>query len=144
MKGAVAIWARENLEEAVLPSSPVARYLDKVSTSRDREQEDYRKGLPDCQFVIQAIGYSPNELPSIKREGERLGGNGHAKTAALLYDHVNGGFVDAKGEKVRGLYGAGIAWPERVVDPEGNVEFAVGLWKFMNYLKKVVPKWGKD
>jgi hypothetical protein len=28
-----------------------------------------------------------------------------------------------------------------VVDPEGNVEFAVGLYKFMNYLKRVVPNW---
>jgi len=54
---------------------------------------------------------------------------------------LTGGFKDAQGEEVRGLYGAGIAWPNKVTDPEGNVEFAVGLAKFMAFLKKVVPEW---
>jgi len=35
----------------------------------------------------------------------------------------------------------GIAFPESVTDPEGNKEMAVGLWKFMRYLKRIVPDW---
>jgi len=42
---------------------------------------------------------------------------------------------------VSGLYGAGIAFPEKVLDPEKNVEYAVGLFKFMKYLQRVVPAW---
>ena len=37
------------------------------------------------------------------------------------------------GEKIAGLFGADIAFPERVVDPEGNVEYAVGLWTFVKF-----------
>jgi len=37
--------------------------------------------------------------------------------------------------------GVYIAWPNRVTDPEGNVEYAVGLAKFMSFLKEVVPNW---
>jgi hypothetical protein len=31
--------------------------------------------------------------------------------------------------------------PNRVVDPHGNEEYAVGFWKFMKFLKRVVPSW---
>jgi hypothetical protein len=34
---------------------------------------------------------------------------------------------------IPGLFGAGIAFPERVVDPHGNEEYAVGFWKFMKF-----------
>jgi hypothetical protein len=59
----------------------------------------------------------------------------------LVYDHETAEFTDKQGKKIPGLYGAGIAYPEKVVDPEGNVEYAVGLAKFMKYLKRVVPNW---
>ncbi len=132
LKGDVAVWARENLEEDRLPKSPVSEFLTKVSTSREREEEDYRRELPGCDRVVQAIGYRPVEIPVLEKEGKKM---------EVKYDHETGQFRDGGGEVVKGLYGAGIAWPERVVDPEGNVEFAVGLWKFMRYLKRVVPKW---
>jgi alpha-1,3/alpha-1,6-mannosyltransferase len=132
LKGAVATWAKENLEEDRLPSSDVSRFLEKVSTTKEQEQETYLAHLPSCTHVVQAIGFLHNELPVLEREGKKL---------EVVYDHETGGFGDGEGKKVRGLYGAGIAWPERVVDPEGNVEMAVGLAKFMKYLKRVVPGW---
>ncbi|TVY41290.1 hypothetical protein LSUB1_G002225 [Lachnellula subtilissima] len=132
LKGAVATWAKENLEEDVLPSSDVSRFLKKVSTTKEKEQETYLAHLPSCTHVVQAIGFMHNELPVLEREGEKL---------KIVYDHETGGFGEKEGKRVRGLYGAGIAWPERVTDPEGNVEMAVGLAKFMKYLKKVVPEW---
>jgi alpha-1,3/alpha-1,6-mannosyltransferase len=135
LKGDVAVWAKENLEEDRLPSSDVSNYLEKIATSKEKEQEDYKKHLPGCTHVVQAIGFKQNKLPVIEKNGSKL---------EINYDHMTGGFRDGKGERVKGLYAAGIAWPERVVDPEGNTEYAVGLWKFMNYLKRVVPQWKKD
>jgi alpha-1,3/alpha-1,6-mannosyltransferase len=132
LKGEVATWAKENLEDDVLPSSKVSQYLEKVPTTREKEQESYREHLPECTHAIQAIGFHQNEVPVFERDGEKL---------EVKYNNTSGGFADNKGKKVQGLYGAGIAWPEKVVDPQGNTEYAVGLWKFMKYLKRVVPDW---
>lgn len=131
----MAVWAKENLEEDKLPSSDVSKYLEKIGTSREKEQEDYKKHLPGCTHVVQAIGFKQNELPVLEKDGQKV---------ETKYDHTTGGFEDGNGEKVKGLYAAGIAWPERVVDPEGNTEYAVGLWKFMVYLKRAVKDWKKD
>jgi alpha-1,3/alpha-1,6-mannosyltransferase len=132
LKGEVANWARENLEEDVLPSSDVSKYLEKITTTREREERDYHKHLPKCTHVIQAIGYTRNPIPMLKKGVKNLNPE---------FDSLTGGFKDVQGEEVKGLYGAGIAWPNKVTDPEGNVEFAVGLAKFMNFLKAVVPDW---
>jgi len=132
LKGDVAVWAKENLEEDKLPISDVSKYLEKVATTREQEQSDYKHHLPVCTHVIQAIGFTQNEIPVVERGGKKL----DAK-----YDNLTGGFMDSEGKEVRGLYAAGIAWPERVTDPEGNVEYAVGLWKFMSYLTRVVKDW---
>lgn len=88
--------------------------------------------LTKCTHVIQAVGFHPNEIPRLKRGGKELD---------VSYNNRTAEFMDEEGRKIPGLYGAGIAWPEKVVDPEGNVEYAVGLLKFMTYLKRVVPDW---
>ncbi|KAF4610383.1 hypothetical protein G7Y89_g15736 [Cudoniella acicularis] len=132
LKGQVATWAKENLEDDKLPTSDVNRYLEKVVTTREKEQDLYKAHLTTCTHVVQAIGYQQNKIPIIQRDGKEL---------EIKYNNKTGAFDDGQGKKVPGLYGAGIAWPERVVDPEGNIEYAVGLWKFMSYLKRVVPKW---
>lgn len=110
----------------------MSKYLSKISTTKATEQEDYKIHLKDCTHVVQAIGFHPNEIPVLDRGGERL---------EIKYNNQTGGFEDPDGKQVRGLYAAGIAFPEKVVDPEGNVEFAVGLAKFMKFLKRVVPTW---
>jgi hypothetical protein len=132
LKGEVANWARENLEEDVLPASDVSKYLEKITTTREREEHDYHNHLPKCTHVIQAIGYTRNPIPMLRKGVKKLNPE---------FDSLTGGFRDVQGEEVKGLYGAGIAWPNKVTDPEGNVEFAVGLAKFMNFLKAVVPDW---
>lgn len=133
LKGEVATWARQNLEPEALASSPVSQHLVKVETSHGDETETYKRELVDCTHVCQAIGYKQDPLPEL-----RVGG----KTVTPRFDHVTGTFQDKEsGEPIPGLYGAGIAFPERVVDPEGNTEYAVGLFKFMNFMKKVVPQW---
>lgn len=133
LKGEVATWARENLEEEVLSSSSVSSHLVKIATSRGDETDTYTRELADCTHVCQAVGYKPDTLPELRVEG---------RTVTPRFDNETGSFVDAEsGERIPGLFGAGIAFPQRVVDPEGNVEYAVGLFKFMNFLKRVVPQW---
>lgn len=133
LKGEVAVWARENLEDGVLPTSPVSGHLVKVATSHGDEAETYAREMADCTHVCQAIGYRRDPLPELRVEGRKV---------APVFEHTTGSFEDGgSGERVPALYGAGIAFPEKVVDPEGNVEYAVGLFKFMNFLKKVVPQW---
>ncbi|KAK6598932.1 hypothetical protein H4I96_08136 [Botrytis cinerea] len=132
LKGEVATWAKQNLEADTLPTSDVSKYLEKVKTSAEMEKEDYEKHLPGCNGVVQAIGFTKNKLPTIERDATPL---------EITYNHETSEFVDSEGKTIRGLYGAGIAFPEKVVDPEGTTEYAVGLWKFMKYLKRVAPTW---
>lgn len=40
-----------------------------------------------------------------------------------------------------GLFGFGIAYPEKHISPWGHTEWQVGLWKFMQYLEKILPLW---
>lgn len=130
LKGEVADWARENLED--LAASPVSKYVEKISTSKETEKEDYEKHLKECDYAVHAIGFTPRKVNITKSK---------KMVANAKYDDTTGQFVDQDGEKLSGVYGAGIAFPEKVIDPEGNVEHAVGLFKFMKYLKKVVPTW---
>lgn len=133
LKGKVATWAKENLDDDKLATSPISKHLTKVLTSKGNEEAIYREKLKDCTHVVQAIGFTPNPLPTLKMADRQL---------KPQFNNTTGGFTDSEtGERVKGLYGAGIAWPERVVDPEGNVEYAVGMWKFMKFLKREVPVW---
>lgn len=131
LKGAVATWAKQNLEENVMASSDVSKYVKKIDTHTN-EEGAYKLHLPTCTHVVQAVGFKQDKLPVLKRDGKDL---------KVVYNNRTAEFKDAEGEKLKGLYAAGIAWPEQVTDPEGNVEHAVGLAKFMNYLKRVVPEW---
>jgi hypothetical protein len=40
-----------------------------------------------------------------------------------------------------GLFGFGVAFPERRADPLGFPQYRVGLAKFMEYLNTVLPVW---
>jgi len=132
LKGEVAEWARENLEDDVSSSSPVSKVLQKVKTTKETEMKDYERELPQCTHVVQAIGFHKNPVPLLTR-GE--------KALQVTHDNKRGGFIDANGHPVKGLYAAGIAWPEKVTDPEGNTSMNVGMWKFMRYLRETVPTW---
>ena len=131
LKGRAAEFAREELDGEKIENSQAGQVITRVDCSGGevREQEAFVREMPECDYVVQAVGYKRDPLP--EREGEEL-----------VYDHESGGFVEkASGREVKGLFGAGIAFPERVVDREGNVEYAVGFWKFMRFLRGVVPAW---
>lgn len=140
LKGEAAQWARDNLEEATFASSPVSQAIDKLYTPPGpAESQVYKAELPGCTHIVQAIGYARNPLP-ILSSVEATG----AEPVALSVQHdgLTGRFA-AGSAVVPGLFGAGIAFPERVTDPAGNVEHAVGFWKFMRFLTRVVPEWVK-
>ena len=132
LKGLAADFAREQLEDDKLPTSPAGKFITKIDCSRD-EKAAYKQHLPECTHVVHAVGFTTNPLPKLTRNGKALG--------TPTYDHLNGGFADAQGKSIPGLFGAGIAFPEKVTDPAGHPELSVGLWKFMTYLKRVVPTW---
>ncbi|KAI1446073.1 pyridine nucleotide-disulfide oxidoreductase-domain-containing protein [Annulohypoxylon stygium] len=129
LKGIAAQFAQENLDGDRLLHSDVGKIITRVDCSGglDQEREAYLKEMPACDYVTQAIGYTTKPLP-MKQQ--------------VAFNHETGGFIDPKSnEPVPGLFGAGIGFPERVVDPMGNVEYAVGFIKFMRFLKRVVPRW---
>lgn len=112
LKGQTALWARENIDGAH-PSNLVRYNTSPPNISRY---------LPECDKVIYAVGFE-------KRQNIVIGD---------YEDTQHNPHVGIIGP---GLFGFGIAYPELKADPFGSVESQVGLWKFMVYLKKVMPVW---
>lgn len=147
LKGSAADFAHNQLEDEKLGSSEAGKIITKIDCAggKDRENDMYRVNLPGCDYITQAVGFTRDPLPQLIKEEEGL-------PLSMEFDHETGAFHepghggaegdgDGAGEKIPGLFGAGIAFPQRVVDPYGNVEYAVGFFKFMKFLKKVVPQW---
>ncbi len=111
LKGATAEWARTKMGS--VPEGKLLRV--------DASAEQVERYLPQCSKVVYGVGFSPRSIPV---EGVDLS----------RYDQRTGVVAQR-------LYGCGIAFPERVVDRAGNVELNVGIWKFMQYLDRVVPSW---
>ncbi|KAJ6120298.1 hypothetical protein N7523_004578 [Penicillium sp. IBT 18751x] len=134
LKGLAADFARAQLEDGVLGTSPAGQVLEKIDCGNGKEAEMYSKYLPECSHIVHAVGFTRDPLPQLVKAGRPL---------AMEFDHESGQFHErAGGKAIPGLFGAGIAFPERVVDPYGNVEYAVGFFKFMKFLKRVAPNWG--
>jgi hypothetical protein len=133
LKGSAAKFAKEQLEDGPIQSSEAGRFIEKIDCSGGKETGAYETHLPECSHIVYAVGFTRQALPALSQNGALL---------TPEFDHVSGGFFDKDDQQViPGLYGAGIAFPERVVDPHGNVEYAVGFFKFMKFLKRVTPTW---
>lgn len=111
LKGSTAEWAREKM----------GRLSKELLLRVSADDQAISRYLPQCTKVVYGIGFGPR---TIKTEGADL----------TRYDAKSGVIAN-------GLYGCGIAFPERVVDRGGNVEYNVGIWKFMQHLDNVVPVW---
>lgn len=111
LKGVTAEWARNEL--ARVPPERLLRI--KVG---DRNAGKY---LARCNKVVYGVGFEPRRLQIQGADQTR-------------YDQSTGVLAP-------GLFGCGIAFPEKVVDRAGNVEFNVGLLKFSNFLNRTVPAW---
>lgn len=79
--------------------------------------------------MVYAVGFDSNTPPEV-----RIVAGGEPLTR-FKHDFTTGSIEGAAG--VRGF---GIAFPERITDPHGNVEMSVGLWKFMRYIREALAR----
>ncbi|KAK3983902.1 pyridine nucleotide-disulfide oxidoreductase-domain-containing protein [Cladorrhinum sp. PSN332] len=140
LKGQAAKFAREMLDGDALHNSHAGKFISRhvLQGSEEAQWMTMEFGLFDCDLCVHAIGYERDPLPctvigkqEITDEERQLTVKVSPKSGAI-------------GKKANALYGAGIAFPEEVDTPEGSKEMAVGMWKFMKYLKGVVPKWVQE
>ena len=131
LKGIAADWGKEVLE------NPDPRRITRINTKT--ENTSLQHILGDCTHLVAAVGYVHNPLPMIRLPS-------YYGKSSIIFDPYAGNFTNAKADGVRvpGLHGVGIAWPERVTDKAGNVESAVGWFKFMKFVKRVGPEWAKS
>lgn len=114
LKGPTAEWAREYID-GKLPENLERIYFN---------EENVEHFLPQCDKVVYAVGFARRTLPVIEKMG-----------------HVS--YIEECGIIAPGLFGIGIAFPEGKYNPLGIYEYRVGLWKFMDYLQRVMPIWLK-
>jgi cation diffusion facilitator CzcD-associated flavoprotein CzcO len=112
LKGTTADWARQFIDGELPPA------LTRVYAS----PENVREQLTQCDKVIAAVGFERRRTLTV--EGmDRLS---YVKECGIIEP---------------GLFGLGIAFPEAKTNRLGLLEHRVGLWKFMEYLKRVLPIW---
>lgn len=125
LKGETAEWARswiflsaEDLEK---------KFNGKLLRNKtNKSSADY-----SVDKSVYAIGYERNPLPTIIYASVPLDPS--------LIDYTPTGQLKTREiDVIEGLFGFGIAFPERVVDLDGSSEAAVGLWKFMRLIKKSI------
>lgn len=114
LKGPTAEWARGHID-GKWPDNLERMY------SNDENVEHF---LPQCDKVVYAVGFDRRTLPVVETVG-----------------HLS--YIEECGIIAPGLFGVGIAFPEGNYNPLGIYEYRVGLWKFMDYLKRVMPIWLK-
>lgn len=114
LKGKAAHWARENID-GVLPQR-----LERVRL----DSHEFSGSLDECDHAVYTIGFERRRRPRTPQWGQ------------LEHDPVNGILAP-------GLFGLGIAYPNRAADPLGGVQSRVGLQKFMSHLNTVLPIWAR-
>lgn len=112
LKGQAASWARENID----------------GTWPDRLERhcvlspDFDEQLRTCDHVVYTIGFERRQSIATPQWGH------------LDYNTANGILAP-------GLFGIGIAYPEYRTDPLESGHYRIGLLKFMQRLKTVIPLW---
>lgn len=114
LKGFAAEWARKHLDG----KHPLN--LSRMLSSDHTFDETFSV----CNKVIYAVGFERRKTPILEQfEGMQ--------------------YNDRTGIIAPGLFGVGIAFPQAQFDPLMNLEYRVGLWKFMDYLNTILPIWIK-
>ncbi|OCF78403.1 hypothetical protein I204_00343 [Kwoniella mangroviensis CBS 8886] len=131
LKGDTAQWSKEHMDN---PSEQDQEVIEQIDISSN-EKEVYQDRLKECTHLIYAIGYQPNPYPKMVIDGEKINQDG------LVFDQDTSEFRIDGNRKVKGLYGLGIAHPEKSQDPEGHVENNVGLAKFFKFAEKNQELW---
>lgn len=126
LKGETAEWVRSWIE--IGPEEAFKGKLKRIKTD-GRKGDEHGQNV-DCN--IYAVGYERNLLPKIIENNNILLSND--------IDYTSNGQLTTKNssDPITGLFGYGIAFPERVKDLDGSDEMAVGMWKFMKHIKKSI------
>lgn len=114
LKGSAADWSREYIDGQI-PDNLIRVYSD---------EENITRYFPQCDKVVYAVGFKRRSLPVVE-------GIYHFK------------YIEQCGIIAPGLFGLGIAFPEAKYNPIGVLEYRVGVFKFMEYLSRVMPIWLK-
>lgn len=150
LKGDTADWSKEIMESDHSGNDRCTIRRINLGKSKEEEKKVYQEWLPQCSHLVYAIGYARNTTPHITYRGKRVDGD-------MKFDMRSSGFHwesegerngskrngGKKGDLIPGLFGCGIAFPEEVEDPEGNVEAAVGVAKFFKFAERVNDQWVK-
>lgn len=112
LKGSAAKWARQHLD------GPLPKNLNRCLTS----DKTFEEVLALCNKVIYAVGFERRKTP-------------------VMEQFPSASYQETTGIIAPGLFGLGIAYPQAQLDPLGNREYRVGLWKFMDYLNTMLPIW---
>ncbi len=112
LKGFAANWAKKHLDGEPPKNFQRCRIDDTT----------FEESFALCNKIIYAVGFETRKTPVIEPYLEC----GYQKTTGII---------------APGIFGLGIAYPQTKYDPLGNLEYRVGLWKFMDYLNTVLPMW---
>ncbi|KAK4230726.1 hypothetical protein QBC38DRAFT_468665 [Podospora fimiseda] len=139
LKGHAAKFAREMLDGEALDNSHAGKYIQRelLTGTKAQQHRQTTMGVTECDLYVEAIGYERERLPPTRNPWTEIVNEEGQLAVNELFNPRTG----AIGNVADGLYGAGIAFPEEVDTPEGTKEMAVGMWKFMKYLKRAVPEW---
>ncbi|KAN0036645.1 hypothetical protein ACTFIV_001949 [Dictyostelium citrinum] len=129
LKGYSAEWAKEHLENK--PSNLIER-IQVDNKNAPCNKELIQDKLSTCTKVVYAIGFERRDSINIKLNENH---QDWINSSKLNYNESNGIISND------GLFGIGIAFPQFKPDRVGNLEYNVGLWKFMVYLDQVLPIW---
>ncbi|KAI9219241.1 hypothetical protein BC828DRAFT_386634 [Blastocladiella britannica] len=131
LKGAAAAWARDVLENPDACARAGITRFDVPTVKAEKGAYD-AAWAAGATHIVYAIGYRTRPMPPISLLDSQATAFSHDPATGELTVKANGT------TKVPGLYGYGIAFPERITDRQGNVEWSVGMWKFMRYISEQV------
>jgi hypothetical protein len=114
LKGEAARFAREVIDGS--PPAHLKRYYSDL--------QNLKTHLPLCDAAIHAVGFEARH--NIKING--------LSSKYFEYNCHNGIIAP-------GLFGLGIAYPEKTIDRYFHAELSVGMWKFVDYLSRIFPVW---
>lgn len=113
LKGNAAEWAKTHIDGTV-PDN-----LERIHF--DDQQLEHK--LQSCSRVVYAIGFK------------------HTRSFTILPYPTALNHNDKNGIIAPGLFGLGVAYPNKVQDPLGNIEYDVGIKKFMKHINNCFPVW---
>lgn len=126
LKGECSDWVREYIQTG--KATNIERYcikdqgFDEESILKTKTNDFQNENLR----VVYAVGLRKQTQPDVVWYGKEI----DSKNYFRFYDPITGLIG-------KNMFGLGIGFPEQVIDPEGRVELAVGMWDFSSYVNKI-------